>query len=96
MSKKLAEGIDAPRARRKDRLGRVHESEKTRLFSPNSWFETGERMGKQVVALITDMDQPLEHDRNALDVVEVVEVPAWEGPKICASSASSLRVGCCI
>ena len=37
--------------------------------------ETGERMGKQVVALITDMDQPLGNMiGNALEVVEVIDV----------------------
>jgi pyrimidine-nucleoside phosphorylase len=37
--------------------------------------ETGERMGKKVVALITDMDQPLgRYIGNALEVVECVEI----------------------
>jgi pyrimidine-nucleoside phosphorylase len=44
--------------------------------------ETGERMGKQMVALITDMDQPLGCKiGNALEVVEVVEVLRGEGPE---------------
>ncbi len=44
--------------------------------------ETGERMGKQVVALITDMDQPLGcMIGNALEVVEVVELLRGEGPE---------------
>jgi pyrimidine-nucleoside phosphorylase len=44
--------------------------------------ETGERMGKKVVALITDMDQPLGRMiGNALEVVEVVEVLRGEGPE---------------
>jgi thymidine phosphorylase len=44
--------------------------------------ETGERMGKQVVALITDMDQPLGcMIGNALEVVEVVEVLRGQGPQ---------------
>jgi len=44
--------------------------------------ETGERMGKQVVALITDMDQPLGcMIGNALEVVEVVEILRGEGPE---------------
>jgi thymidine phosphorylase len=43
--------------------------------------ETGVRMGKQVVALITDMDQPLGCMMgNALEVVEAVEVLRGEGP----------------
>jgi pyrimidine-nucleoside phosphorylase len=37
--------------------------------------ETGERMGKKMVALITDMDQPLgRYIGNALEVVECVEI----------------------
>jgi pyrimidine-nucleoside phosphorylase len=37
--------------------------------------ETGERMGKKMVALITDMDQPLgRYIGNALEVVEVVDI----------------------
>ena len=44
--------------------------------------DVGERMGKQVVALITDMDQPLGRTiGNALEVVEVVEVLRGEGPE---------------
>ena len=43
--------------------------------------ETGERMGKKMVALITDMDQPLGNMiGNALEVVEVVEILRGEGP----------------
>src|SRR5262249_13887123 len=43
--------------------------------------ETGERMGKKVVALITDMDQPLGRCvGNALEVVECVEVLRGGGP----------------
>jgi thymidine phosphorylase len=44
--------------------------------------ETGERMGKKVVALITDMDQPLGLQvGNSLDVAEAVEVLRGEGPE---------------
>ncbi len=44
--------------------------------------ETGERMGKQVVALITDMDQPLGLlVGNSLEVAEVVDVLRGAGPQ---------------
>ena len=44
--------------------------------------ETGERMGKKMVALITDMDQPLGmHVGNALEVIEVLEVLRGGGPE---------------
>ena len=44
--------------------------------------ETGVRIGKRIVALITDMDQPLGcMIGNALEVVEVVEVLRGHGPE---------------
>ena len=44
--------------------------------------ETGERMGKKTVALITDMDQPLGlRVGNALEVEEVLEVLRGGGPE---------------
>ena len=44
--------------------------------------ETGERMGKQMVALITDMDQPLGRMvGNALEVEECIEVLHGGGPE---------------
>ena len=60
--------------------------------------ETGERMGKQMVALITDMDQPLGNMiGNALEVVEVHRGFARRrARKICANSALNSPDGCCI
>ena len=59
--------------------------------------ETGERMGKQMVALITDMNQPLgQMVGNALEVQECIEVLRGGGPPICAISASSWQHGCFI
>ena len=44
--------------------------------------ETGERMGKKVVALITDMDQPLGRAvGNAMEVIECIEVLRGGGPQ---------------
>jgi pyrimidine-nucleoside phosphorylase len=44
--------------------------------------ETGERMGKQMAALITDMSQPLGHMvGNALEVQECIEVLHGGGPE---------------
>lgn len=57
------------------------KNEKDAAFLAELMVETGERMGKQVVALITDMDQPLgKMIGNALEVVEVVEVLRGAGP----------------
>jgi pyrimidine-nucleoside phosphorylase len=43
--------------------------------------ETGKRMGKRVVALITDMDQPLGRTAgNAMEIAECIEVLGGGGP----------------
>jgi len=81
MSKKLAEGIDALVLDVKTGSGAFMKSEKDAAFLAELMVETGERMGKQVVALITDMDQPLGNMiGNALEVVEVIEVLRGGGP----------------
>ncbi|MGA2856030.1 MAG: thymidine phosphorylase [Candidatus Sulfotelmatobacter sp.] len=82
MSKKLAEGIDALVLDVKTGSGAFMKSEKDAAFLAELMVETGQRMGKQVVALITDMDQPLGNMiGNALEVVEVVEVLRGRGPE---------------
>jgi pyrimidine-nucleoside phosphorylase len=81
MSKKLAEGIDALVLDVKTGSGAFMKSEKDAVFLAELMVETGERMGKQVVALITDMNQPLGNMiGNSLEVVEVVEVLRGGGP----------------
>jgi pyrimidine-nucleoside phosphorylase len=81
MSKKLAEGIDALVLDVKTGSGAFMKSEQDAEFLAELMVETGERMGKQMVALITDMDQPLGcMIGNALEVVEVVEILRGEGP----------------
>jgi pyrimidine-nucleoside phosphorylase len=81
MSKKLAEGIDALVLDVKTGSGAFMKSEKDAVFLAELMAETGERMGKEVVALITDMDQPLGNMiGNALEVVEVVDVLRDGGP----------------
>jgi pyrimidine-nucleoside phosphorylase/thymidine phosphorylase len=82
MSKKLAEGIDALVLDVKTGSGAFMKSEKDAAFLAELMVETGERMGKKVVALITDMDQPLGNMiGNALEVIEVVEVLRGGGPE---------------
>jgi pyrimidine-nucleoside phosphorylase len=82
MSKKLAEGIDALVLDVKTGSGAFMKSEKDAVFLAELMVETGERMGKEMVALITDMDQPLGcMIGNALEVVEVVEVLRGAGPE---------------
>jgi pyrimidine-nucleoside phosphorylase len=82
MSKKLAEGIDALVLDVKTGSGAFMKTEKDAAFLAELMVETGERMGKKVVALITDMDQPLGNKiGNALEVIEVVEVLRGGGPE---------------
>jgi pyrimidine-nucleoside phosphorylase len=82
MSKKLAEGIDALVLDVKTGSGAFMKSEKDAVFLAELMVETGERMGKKVIALITDMDQPLgKMIGNSLEVVEVIEVLKGDGPQ---------------
>jgi pyrimidine-nucleoside phosphorylase len=81
MSKKLAEGIDALVLDVKTGSGAFMKNENAAAFLAELMVETGERMGKQVVALITDMDQPLGNMiGNALEVVECVDILRGRGP----------------
>lgn len=82
MSKKLAEGIDALVLDVKTGSGAFMKSERDAAFLAELMVETGERMGKQVMALITDMDQPLGNMiGNAMEVVEVVDILRGSGPE---------------
>ena len=81
MSKKLAEGIDALVLDVKTGSGAFMKKEADAVHLAELMVETGERMGKKVVALITDMDQPLgKYVGNALEVLECVEVLQGGGP----------------
>jgi pyrimidine-nucleoside phosphorylase len=81
MSKKLAEGIDALVLDVKTGSGAFMKSDKDAAFLADLMVETGERMGKKMVALITDMSQPLGNMiGNSLEVIEVVEILRGEGP----------------
>lgn len=82
MSKKLAEGIDALVLDVKTGSGAFMKSEKDAVFLAELMVETGERMGKKVMALITDMDQPLGNMiGNAHEVVEAIEILRGKGPQ---------------
>ncbi len=82
MSKKLAEGIDALVLDVKTGSGAFMKNESDAAFLAELMVETGERMGKKVVALITDMDQPLgSMIGNALEVIEVIDILRGRGPE---------------
>ena len=81
MSKKLAEGIDGLVLDVKTGSGAFMKTEKDSVHLAELMVETGERMGKKMVALITDMDQPLGLKvGNALEVEECIEVMKGGGP----------------
>lgn len=81
MSKKLAEGIDALVLDVKTGSGAFMKSQAEAVHLAELMVETGRHMGKKVVALITDMDQPLGRCAgNALEVEESLEVLRGKGP----------------
>jgi len=81
LSKKLAEGIDALVLDVKTGSGAFLKAEDEAVGLAELMVETGERMGKRVVALITDMDQPLGRAAgNAMEVAESIEILCGGGP----------------
>ncbi|HEX8816838.1 MAG TPA: thymidine phosphorylase [Terriglobales bacterium] len=82
MSKKLAEGIDALILDVKTGSGAFMKSEAEAIHLAELMVETGHRMGKQVIALITNMDEPLGRSvGNALEVAECIDVLRGLGPE---------------
>ena len=81
MSKKLAEGIDALVLDVKTGSGAFMKREEDSVRLAEVMVETGQRMGKKVVALITDMDQPLGRMAgHSNEVIECIEVLSGGGP----------------
>ena len=82
MSKKLAEGIDALVLDVKTGSGAFMKKEEDAEFLAELMVETGELVGKKVVGLITDMNQPLgTRVGNSLEVMECLEVLHGGGPE---------------
>ena len=81
MSKKLAEGIDALVLDVKTGSGAFMKKEEDSVRLAELMVETGKRMGKKVVALITDMDQPLGRMAgHSHEVIECIDVLNGRGP----------------
>jgi pyrimidine-nucleoside phosphorylase len=81
MSKKLAEGIDALVLDVKTGCGAFMKREEDAVRLAEVMVETGKRMGKKTVALITDMDQPLGRAAgHAIEIAECIEVLSGRGP----------------
>jgi pyrimidine-nucleoside phosphorylase len=79
MSKKMAEGIDALVLDVKTGSGAFMKDPRDAEFLAGLMVETGLRMGKRVVALLTDMDQPLgRYIGNALEVEECIRIMRGE------------------
>lgn len=79
MSKKLAEGIDGLVLDVKTGSGAFMKDPRDAEFLAELMVETGQRMGKRVVALLTDMDQPLgRYIGNALEVEECIQLMRGE------------------
>src|ERR1700676_767290 len=81
MSKKLAEGIDALVLDVKTGSGAFMRKIDDAANLAELLVETGKRMDKNVVALLTDMNQPLGRKAgNAMEVAESIEVLSGAGP----------------
>jgi pyrimidine-nucleoside phosphorylase len=82
MSKKMAEGIDALVLDVKTGDGAFMKKQADAEYLAELMVETGTRMGKKVVALITDMEQPLGRKvGNSLEVEECIEIMNGQGPE---------------
>jgi len=81
MSKKLAEGIDALVLDVKTGSGAFMKREEDAVRLAEIMVDTGKRMGKKVVALITDMDQPLGCAAgHSSEIIECIAVLNGRGP----------------
>jgi pyrimidine-nucleoside phosphorylase len=81
MSKKLAEGIDALVLDVKTGSGAFMKREEDSVMLAELMVETGVRMGKKVVALITDMNQPLGRMAgHSNEIAECIDVLGGGGP----------------
>ncbi len=81
MSKKLAEGIDVLVLDVKTGSGAFMKTERASTQLAELMVDTGERMGKKVIALVTDMDQPLgRFAGHSAEIVECTDVLKGKGP----------------
>ncbi|HBO84137.1 MAG: hypothetical protein A2073_08380 [Deltaproteobacteria bacterium GWC2_42_11] len=81
MSKKLAEGIDALVLDIKVGSGAFMKNQDDARKLAKTMIEIGKGMGKKVIAVLTDMNQPLGMAvGNSLEVIEAIDVLNGKGP----------------
>jgi pyrimidine-nucleoside phosphorylase len=97
LSKKLAEGIDALVLDVKVGNGAFMKSETKAIVLAKALIEIGAKMKKKILALITDMNEPLgEAVGNSLEVIEAIEVLKGKAPcdlmEVCLALGSYMLI----
>lgn len=95
MSKKLASGADAILLDVKTGTGAFMKTVEESIALAQAMVEIGERNGRRMAALITDMDTPLGRNiGNSLEVIESMEVLKGRGPadltEVCLQLAAGM------
>jgi pyrimidine-nucleoside phosphorylase len=97
MSKKLAEGADALVLDVKTGSGAFMKRQEDAETLARAMVDVGKRCGKKMVALVTDMNQPLGNlVGNSLEVIECLEVLKGRGPKDLVTLCAELSAHCLV